>query len=85
MSWEVAAAQLLAVFAALPLSIATGVMMQYVAFDYLFWVLTAYLLIRLLKSGDPRWWVAVGASIGFGMTAKYGMVFFVCESRPEFC
>ena len=71
-------AQLLAVFAALPLAIAAGVMMQYVAFDYLFWVLTAYLLIRLFKSGDPRWWVAIGASIGLGMMAKYGMVFFVC-------
>jgi 4-amino-4-deoxy-L-arabinose transferase-like glycosyltransferase len=71
-------AQLLAAFAALPLAIAAGVMMQYVAFDYLFWVLTAYLLIRLLKSGDPRWWVAIGASIGLGMMAKYGMVFFVC-------
>src|SRR4051812_41478556 len=64
-------AQLLAVFAALPLSIATGVMMQYVAFDYLCWVLTAYLLMRLLKSGDRRWWMAIGAAIGLGMMAKY--------------
>jgi 4-amino-4-deoxy-L-arabinose transferase-like glycosyltransferase len=71
-------AELLALFAALPLAIATGVMMQYVAFDYLFWVLTAYLVIRLVKSGDPRWWIAIGASIGLGMMAKYGMVFFVC-------
>ena len=51
--------------------------MQYVAFDYLFWVLSAYFVIRLLSSDAPQWWTAVGASVGFGMLAKYGMVFWV--------
>ena len=51
--------------------------MQYVAFDYFFWVLTAYFVVRLLKSEDPRWWLAIGASIGFGMLTKYTMGFFV--------
>lgn len=50
--------------------------MQYVAFDALAWVLAAYFIIRLVKSGDPRWWIAIGASLGFGMLTKWTMGFF---------
>jgi len=70
-------AQLLAAAAALPFCIGGGALMQYVSFDYLAWVLTAYFIVRLLRSGDPRWWLAVGVSIGFGMLSKYTMAFFV--------
>jgi hypothetical protein len=70
-------AQLVAVAAAVPFCIASGALMQYVAFDYLFWVLTAYLVIRLLKSEDVRWWAAIGSGIGLGMMTKYTMGFFV--------
>ncbi len=71
------AAQLLAGAASLPFAIGGGALMQYVSFDYFAWVLTAYFIVRLLKSGDPRWWLAVGASIGFGALSKYTMAFFV--------
>jgi len=70
-------AQLVAAAAAIPFCIAGGALMQYVSFDYLCWVLTAYFVVRLLTSNDPRWWVAIGSAIGLGMMAKYGMVFFV--------
>lgn len=70
-------AQLLALAAALPACLAAGALMQYVSFDYLAWVLVAFSVVRLLKTGDPRWWIAVGASVGFGMMAKYAMPFLV--------
>jgi hypothetical protein len=70
-------AQFLAGAASLPASIGGGALMQYVSFDYLAWVLTAYFVIRLLKMGNPGWWVAIGASIGFGMLSKYAICFFV--------
>jgi hypothetical protein len=70
-------AQLLAASAYIPFCLAAGALMQYVSFDNLFWVLTAYFVVKLCKSGDPRWWVAVGAAIGLGMMAKYGIVFLV--------
>lgn len=70
-------AQLVAVAAAIPFCLAGGALMQYVSFDYLFWVLTAYFVIRLLKTEDPRWWLAVGAAIGLGMMSKYSMPFLV--------
>lgn len=62
-----------------PVSLASGALMQYVAFDYLFWVLTAYLLIRLLRTENPRLWVPIGAAIGLGMMSKYSMIFFVAS------
>jgi 4-amino-4-deoxy-L-arabinose transferase-like glycosyltransferase len=61
----------------MPFCIGGAALMQYVSFDYAAWVLTAYFIVRLLRSGNPRWWVAVGAAIGFGMLSKYTMGFFV--------
>jgi len=69
-------AQLVAAAAALPFCLGGGVLMQYVAFDCLAWVMTAYFVVRLLKTGDARWWVAIGISIAFGMFSKWTMGFF---------
>ena len=70
-------AQLVAATAAVPFCLGGGALMQYLSFDYLCWVLTAYFTLRLLKSDDPRWWIAIGSSIGLGMLSKYTMPFFV--------
>jgi len=69
-------AVLIAAAAAIPFCLGGGALMQYVSFDYFFWVLSAYFVVRLLQSNDPRWWVALGASIGLGMMSKYTMGFF---------
>jgi len=55
----------------------SGSFLSYSSFDYLWWVLTAYFVIRLLRSDDPRWWLCIGASIGAGLLTKYTMAFFV--------
>jgi 4-amino-4-deoxy-L-arabinose transferase-like glycosyltransferase len=60
-----------------PVSMASGALMQYVAFDFLWWVLTAYLLIRLLRTGNAVLWLPIGVCIGLGMMTKYTMAFFV--------
>ncbi len=60
-----------------PLPLFEGTEFQYSSFDYLWCVLIAYFLIRLLKSGNPRWWIGVGIAIGLGMMTKYTMGFFV--------
>jgi hypothetical protein len=54
-----------------------GLFLSYETFDYLWWVVIAYLMIRLLKSEDPRWWLAIGAVIGLGAMTKYTMAFEV--------
>ena len=70
-------AQIMAAMAAVPFCLGGGALMQYVSFDYLCWVLTAYFTLRLLKSEEPRWCLAIGAAIGLGMLSKYSMPFFV--------
>jgi len=54
-----------------------GTEFQYSSFDYLWWVLIAYFVIRLLKTEDPRWWIAVGATLGVGLMTKYTICFFL--------
>jgi 4-amino-4-deoxy-L-arabinose transferase-like glycosyltransferase len=60
-----------------PVALAAGALLQYVAFDYLWWVLLAWLVMRLLRTGNERWWIAIGAVIGLGMMTKYTMLFLV--------
>jgi hypothetical protein len=50
---------------------------QYSTFDYLWWVLIGYFVIRLLNSENPRWWMAIGASVGVGLQTKYTICFFI--------
>jgi hypothetical protein len=69
-------AQLASASASIPFSLGVGALMQYTSFDYFFWVLTAFFVVRLLKTADPRYFLAVGASIGLGMLAKYTMHFY---------
>lgn len=60
-----------------PLPLFEGTEFQYSSFDYLWWVLVAYFIIRLLKSENPRWWLAIGAAVGVGLLTKYSIVFFI--------
>ncbi len=60
-----------------PLAMFEGTEFQYTTFDYLWWVLIAYFVILLLKRDDPRWCVAIGATIGVGLMTKYTMAFYV--------
>jgi Dolichyl-phosphate-mannose-protein mannosyltransferase len=58
-----------------PVSLIQGAVFQYVSFDYLWGVIVSYLLVRLLKSEDPRWWVPIGGVLGLGMETRYTMGF----------
>jgi len=60
-----------------PLPLFEGTEFQYTTFDYLWWVLIAYFTIRLLKTENPRWWLAIGGVIGLGLETKYAIVFYI--------
>lgn len=69
-------AALAVTLSALPLF--EGTEFQYSTFDYLWWVLIAYFVIRLLKTENPRWWLAIGVVMGVGFQTKYTMGFYAC-------
>ncbi len=82
MARELGGARLAQVTAALavalsPLPLFEGTEFQYTTFDYLWWVLIAYFTIRLLKTENPRWWLAIGAAMGLGLLTKYAIAFFI--------
>jgi 4-amino-4-deoxy-L-arabinose transferase-like glycosyltransferase len=72
-------AQILTAFAVFiaPVSLFGGTVIMYFAFDYLWWVLVAFFMVRLLATEDARYWLGIGAGIGLGMMTKYTMGFFV--------
>jgi Dolichyl-phosphate-mannose-protein mannosyltransferase len=43
--------------------------------DFLFWTITLYLVVRLLASRDPRWWLAIGGCAGVASAAKWNIGF----------
>lgn len=73
------AAMLTAAIAAMlaPISLSASSVFQYVSFDFLWFVLLAYFVIRLIDSNDSRWWLAIGAAIGLGALTKYAVAFYV--------
>jgi hypothetical protein len=60
-----------------PLPLFEGTEFQYTTFDYLWWVLLAFLVIRLLRTENRRWWLAIGAVAGVGLMTKYAILFFI--------
>ena len=60
---------LLVVFIA-PMALMAGTLFQYFAFDYLWWVVTAFFVVRLLATDEPRYWLGIGAGIGLGLMTK---------------
>jgi 4-amino-4-deoxy-L-arabinose transferase-like glycosyltransferase len=73
-----------------PNAIVQGGLFRYETFDYLCWVLLAYMVVRLLKTDDARWWLRIGAAIGLGMltnTINHRAI-YVChnlrQTWPEF-
>jgi 4-amino-4-deoxy-L-arabinose transferase-like glycosyltransferase len=69
------AAAMAVALSALPLS--AGAMFQYTSFDYLWWVVTACFVVRLLKTENARWWMGIGGAIGLGLETKYSILFLV--------
>src|ERR1039457_5087918 len=68
-------AALAVALSALPLF--NGTEFQYTSFAFLWWVLIACFVIRLLRTEDPRWWIAIGAVVGLGLLTKYAIVFYI--------
>jgi 4-amino-4-deoxy-L-arabinose transferase-like glycosyltransferase len=58
-----------------PVPLFQGTEFQYSSFDLLWWVLTAFFTLRLLRTQNPRWWLGIGGAIGMGLETKYTICF----------
>jgi 4-amino-4-deoxy-L-arabinose transferase-like glycosyltransferase len=52
--------------------------------DFVFWAITLLLVLKLLASQDPRWWVAIGACVGIASEAKWNIGFLVAALTAGF-
>ncbi len=41
------------------------------------WPLVVLYVVRIIRGGDPRLWLAAGTAIGFGLESKYTTIFFL--------
>jgi len=52
--------------------------------DFVFWAVTLYLVLRLLTSQDPRWWIAIGGCVGVASEAKWNIGFLAAALAAGF-
>jgi hypothetical protein len=52
--------------------------------DLVFWAITFLLVVHLLASQDPRWWLPVGLAIGIGADAKWNIGFLAAALAAGF-
>jgi 4-amino-4-deoxy-L-arabinose transferase-like glycosyltransferase len=71
-------AQCLAVlcFALAPGVLALDHLLSMNAFEPLFWMGCAYLVLRIIQTGNPRLWLYFGLLSGFGLENKHSMLIF---------
>ncbi|WP_394435822.1 ArnT family glycosyltransferase [Streptomyces sp. SGAir0957] len=52
-------------------ALAVGHMVSTATFDLLVWATVSWLVLRVLRTGDGRWWLAAGAVTGIGVQNKF--------------
>lgn len=60
--------------ACMPFSLIMSSMLMYSSLDLLWWVAIAYFALRLINSGNARWWLAIGVVFGLGLMTRYTIV-----------
>jgi hypothetical protein len=60
-----------------PVFLVDGVLLTTDALQPLTWLACAWVLARLVDSGDERWWLAFGAVVGVSLESKYLIAFYL--------
>lgn len=54
----------------------SNTLFQPVTFDHFFWLLSSWLILRMLVHGDPGYWIWLALAFGLGFLNKYSILFF---------
>jgi hypothetical protein len=60
-----------------PVIIGATHLLSTAAFDIFFWALLSWLFVRVLRTGDTRWWLAIGAVSGVALLNKWNVLFLL--------
>jgi MFS family permease len=54
----------------------TNYLFQPVAFNHFYWLLSGYLIFKMIKLNNPKIWLWIGLTFGLAFLNKYSIVFF---------
>ena len=60
-----------------PSFLRSNTLFQPVSFNQFFWLLSAYLIVKLLKSGNSKFWIGIFIVFGIAFLNKYSITFFI--------
>ena len=60
-----------------PAYLHVNAMFQPVAFNHFFWLLSAYLILVMVKRNKPKMWIWIGIVFGLAFLNKYSILFFM--------
>lgn len=64
-------------FIASPAFLRSNALFQPVSFDEFFWLVTFYLIVRMVNTDNPRQWLSIGFILGLAFLTKYSIVFLI--------
>lgn len=59
-----------------PAYLHTNTLFQPVSFNHFFWLLSSFLILKMVNRNDPQQWIWIGVVFGLGFLNKYSIVFF---------
>jgi 4-amino-4-deoxy-L-arabinose transferase-like glycosyltransferase len=67
-----------------PAFLRSNTLFQPVSFNQFFWLLSGYLIIRLLNTRDPRYWLYIFLVWGIAFLNKYSIAFLIIATLAAF-
>jgi hypothetical protein len=63
-----------------PSFLRSNTLLQPVSFNQFFWLLSGYLIVKLLNTQNPKYWISIFIVWGIGFLNKYSITFFIVSS-----
>jgi len=60
-----------------PAYLHTNALFQPVSFNHFYWLLSSYLILKMINRNDPKLWIWLGIVFGLAFLNKYSIVFFM--------